>query len=568
MTACRVRSRSGLLAALALPFALACSGDLTGSRAGGSEGATAPGVTGQPSAPGAGSAAGAAGSWPGSAPGALGLGANGITRLSREEYRSTLRSLLGVDVGVDAELLPADSFAPFDNDYTLQVPSRALVEGLKAVAERAATRVFADPALRAALVGCTPASANDAGCLRDFVARFGRRALRRPLAPAEVEAYLAFLPFAAASNDFYTAASMVVRAMLQDLELAYRVEIGEPVAGAAGVYRLGDFELASRLSYLLWGENPDDALLDQAGRGQLRSDADVRAAAERLLADPRGLRRIERFHALWLGYDTLPHAPELNAAMRAETDALVARVIFEQQRPWLDLFTAQETWANAALADSYGLSGAPASGFAWLRYPDGQRRGLLAHGSVLSNGVSGGDTSPTRRGKFIQERLACTPIPPPPAEVKADEPPPSVAGKNCKADRYAAHRSQATCAGCHSLMDGVGFGLENYDVRGRYRAHDEGKPECVIDGQGDLPGSGAFRGPGELGALMVASGSLTRCLVERVYQFAVGRAVRPEDASLVAALADRGGGAQLSLRRLVLDWVSSEGFRTRTVDER
>src|ERR1700712_247874 len=122
----------------------------------------------------------------------LGLGANGITRLSREEYRSTVRSLLGVEVTSDVELLPADSFTPFDNDYTLQVPSKALVDGLKAVAERSLDKVLADPALRSRLVGCVPSAAADTQCLSDFIRRFGRRALRRPLADAEVQAYLQF----------------------------------------------------------------------------------------------------------------------------------------------------------------------------------------------------------------------------------------------------------------------------------------------------------------------------------------------------------------------------------------
>jgi hypothetical protein len=504
----------------------------------------------------------------GAAAGMLGLGANSITRLSREEYRSTLRSLLGVDVASDVELLPADSFTPFDNDYTLQVPSKALVDGLKAVAERALDKALADPALRSRLVGCAPSAPNDTPCLSDFIRRFGRRALRRPLADAEVQAYLGFQSFAAASGDFYTAVSMVARAMLQDLEFVYRVEIGQPLAGRPGVYRLDDWQTASRLAYFLWGENPDDALLDQAQKGLLRSDRDVRAAAERLLADERGMRRIERFHALWMGYDTLPHAPELNAAMRQETDALVRRVVFQEQRPWLDLFRASETWANADLGRVYGLPGITGTSFSWVKYPNAERRGILSHGSVLSNGITGTDTSPTRRGKFIQERLACTPIPPPPPDVKTDEPPPATAGKNCKIDRYADHRKEARCAGCHALMDGVGFGLENYDRQGAYRATDDGKPECAIEGKGELAGVGEFRGPAQLGAQLVQSGKLTSCLLQRLYQLGVGRDPRPaEDAPLLSALAQRGGGAGLQLRQLVLDWVSSEGFRQRIVDE-
>ena len=185
------------------------------------------------------------------APGVLGLGANGITRLSRAEYRSTVQDLLGVDVGSDVELLPADSFTPFDNDYTLQTPSRGLVEGLKALAGRAVTAALADPARRTSLVGCTPQGPNDSVCFSDFIRRFGRRALRRPLDPTEEQAYQRFQSFATASGDFYTAVSMVARALLQDMEFIYRVELGTPITGQPSTYRLGDFETASRLSYLL-----------------------------------------------------------------------------------------------------------------------------------------------------------------------------------------------------------------------------------------------------------------------------------------------------------------------------
>ena len=563
----RIRARLWLPCALMLGGA--CSGtidqaphDRSADAQGGASGQAAAGASGDHSGDPP-----PAGGIPGT-PGVLGLGANGITRLSRAEYRSTVQDLLGVDLGSDVELLPADSFTPFDNDYTLQAPSKALVDGLEALSKRAVASVLADPALRSALVGCTPAGPDDAACFADFIKRFGRRALRRPLQDAEVVGYQGFLSFAVASHDFYTAVGMVVRAMLQDMELIYRVELGEPIAGQPGAFWLSDFETASRLSYFLWGQNPDDELLDQAAAEQLSSDEGVRAAAERMLADERGLRRIERFHALWMGYDTLPHAPELNAAMRQETDALVRRVVFDEQRPWLDLFSAGETWANDALAEIYGLTKPPSDGFAWVGYSAPDRRGILSHGSLLSNGVRGTDTSPTRRGKFVSERLACTPIPPPPDDVKADEPPPDTSGANCKVDRYAAHRTEPRCAGCHVLMDGVGFGLENYDARGGYREADDGKPECTIDGVGELQNVGAFSGPAELAALLAGSGELTSCLIERVYQLGVGRNPGPQDAALLDALASRGGGPALQLRQLVLDLVSSEGFRIRTIDER
>ena len=254
--------------------------------------------------------------------------------------------------------------------------------------------------------------------------------------------------------------------------------------------------------------------------------------------------------------------------MRQETDALLRRVVFDEQRPWLELFSADKTWVNGALGALYGLPVSPAADFAWVPYPTAERRGILSHGSLLSNGVRGTDTSPTRRGKFVSERLACTPIPPPPDDVNADEPPPAVSGQNCKADRYQAHRSQARCAGCHTRMDGIGFGLERYDARGAYRQVDDGRPECAIAGNGELPGVGTFSGPAQLATLLSQSGDLTSCLVQRLYQLGVGRDPLPADMPILDALAQRGGGPALQLRPLLLDWVASEGFRIRVVDER
>src|SRR5688500_16496840 len=182
-----------------------------------------------------------------------GLGLSGARRLSREEYRSTILELTGVDVGTEVELLPEDASTPFDNDYTTQIASQALVEAFGALATRVADRVVADPGLRDRVVGCTPAGADDTACYREFVTRFGRRALHRPLAPDEVDAFMSLQRFAVDGADFYAAVRLALRVLLQDLELLYRVEIGVTVDGQRNLRRLTAYELAARLSYLLWG---------------------------------------------------------------------------------------------------------------------------------------------------------------------------------------------------------------------------------------------------------------------------------------------------------------------------
>ncbi|MFN7135797.1 MAG: DUF1592 domain-containing protein, partial [Myxococcales bacterium] len=321
---------------------------------------------------------------------------------------------------------------------------------------------------RKALVPCVPAGADDAACMRAFVEQFGRRALRRTLTSAEIDAFASLQTFGVEAGNFYKGVELAIAAMLQHPSFLYLVELGRPVEGKPDTFRLQPFEVAARLSYFLWGTTPDDTLLDAAQHGGLDTAEQVRAHAERMLQDPRAEKRIERFHALWLGYHQLPHAPELVDAMQAETNALVRKAV-QPGADYFELFKAEETYVTDALAQHYGLSKPPGPA-AWIGYGATKRKGILSHGAVLSAFAKKGDTSPTQRGLFIRERLLCQKIPPPPPEVNADDTPESELGP-CKEQRYSAHASVGSCKACHAMMDPIGFGLENYDKAGRFRTH-------------------------------------------------------------------------------------------------
>src|SRR5262245_59826070 len=191
-----------------------------------------------------------------------GVGKTGLRRLSRTEYDNALRDLLRDESRSGFAKLPEDVSDPFDNDYTTQQASAVLIEAAETLAFEAAARLLADPAKRDAVVGCTPTGPGDGGCLRSFVGHFGRLALRRPLTAEEVDRYAAFSEYAVEGNDFYIAVGMVIGALLQDPEFLYHVEIGGD--RTAGLRRLGDYEVASRLSFFVWSSTPDDALLDLA----------------------------------------------------------------------------------------------------------------------------------------------------------------------------------------------------------------------------------------------------------------------------------------------------------------
>lgn len=507
------------------------------------------------------------------APHVAGVGESGARRLSRNEYDNTLRDILLDESRSGYAKLPEDVNDPFDNDYLTQQTSAVLVEAVETLATEAAVRLLADPVKRDQVVGCTPTGTpdEDAACLRSFVEHFGRLALRRPLREDEIERYLAFDAFADEGGDFYIAVKLVISAMLQNPEFLYRIEIGKPVSGRARMARLNDWEVATRLSYFLWGSTPDDALLDLAASGKLSTPEDVRLAAVRLLEDPRARERVDRFHALWLGYHQLPHASDLTASMRTETGALVERIVFEEDRPWTDLFTSTETYLDANLAEIYGMT-PPSSGFAWQPYEGpGERAGILSHGAFLSVAGKFGDSSPTQRGKLIRDRLLCQVIPPPPPDVNVDEPPTSETSP-CKWDRYAEHRESGSCAGCHNQMDPVGFGLENFDQTGRWRAHDNGEPDCIITGDGELFGAGPngetipFNGPAELGGALLQSGAVESCLVKQVFRFAAGRREQPEDGPFLDML-DASFSESHRFEALLLDVVTAKAFGYRMEEE-
>jgi hypothetical protein len=488
-------------------------------------------------------------------------------RLSRSELDNTLRDVLGDATQPALKFLDEDEYRPFDNDYTVQRASAALINALEALAEEVSARAVA-PANRDALVPCSPSGPADAACFRQTIETVGQRLFRRPLTEQEIEAYLGLQAFATEDNplvphDFYTAVELMLRSMLQDPEFLYRIEIGTPTS-EAGIFALDSYEIATRLSYLLWASAPDGELLSQASAGALSEPASRRAQAERLLGDARAREQLRRFHAMWLGYRAIPHPPELVADFNLETTKLIERVVFDEPQSYLNLFLSPETYLTDALASHYSLP-APSGGEGWVRYDDPQRAGILSHGSVLAGFSKFSDTSPTQRGIFVQTRLLCNVILPPPANVNVDEPP---GGDDlvCKYDRYAAHRATPSCATCHSLIDPIGFGLEAYDIGGRFRTADNGHPECPIEGVGELPGYGTFQGPADLGRKLVESQVLEQCVVKQFYSYAVGRELRAEEDGAVAELTSSFQRTNYALSELLLDYVTSERFALRQED--
>ena len=486
-------------------------------------------------------------------------------RLSRTELSNVVRDVLGDDTGTAATYLADDEYRPFDNDYTVQRASSALIESLEALAGDIARRAVS-PENRGKVVPCTPTGPDDAVCLRTFIETVGRRLYRRPLSEEQVTAYLTLQSYATEVNpevahDFYTAADLVLRSMLQDPEVLYRIETGSST-GEPGIFRLDSHEVASRLSFLLWGTGPDDALLDEAQAGGLLDAASRSAAATRLLTDARARVQLQRFHSMWLGYRAVPASAELTSAFSMETNKLIDKVLFDQPSSYFDLFTSSQTYVNDLLATQYGLP-APAGGEGWVSYANDERAGILSHGSVLAGFSKFSDTSPTQRGIFVQTRLLCNKVAPPPANVDVDAPPMGADEAACKLDRYDAHRTLASCAACHAQLDPIGYGLENYDIGGRYRTHDDGNEACVLPGVGELPGYGTFSGPGQLASRLIESGELEQCFTQHVMSYAVGREIRPEEETAMGALLASFKAGGYDLQQTLAQFVADERFTLR-----
>lgn len=491
-----------------------------------------------------------------------------LRRLTQDEFDNTIDDLLGEDTRPASMRLPEDAVDPFDNNGEAMRPSQALIEALELVATDVADRAMADTARRDEIIGCTPSGPGDADCFRSFVQDFGKRAFRRPLTATEVDEFVALQDYALEADDFYFGAKLVIQAMLQMPDFFYHLQSGLEVEGRDGVYRLNGFEVASRLSYFLWGTMPDDELLAAAENGELKTSEQVRAQAERMLQDPRAHERMQRFHAMWLGYHRFSVNGTIGDAMLAETNALVDRVVFEGDRSYFELFTTNETYLNDELAGHYGLDAPGSENGTWVDVSASGRGGILSHATFLSVASKFGDTSPTQRGRLIRERIMCQKIQPPPADLNVDtDEPPSSDTSNCKTDRYNTILENPGCEACHSQMDPVGFGLENFDQSGQYRQTDVGEPDCAIDGEGELVGVGTFNGPRELGELLVESGALESCVVTQLWQFAIGGRQSQSDASTVQDLSQSFEESGYQFDELILDLVSHESFLYRVVPE-
>jgi Protein of unknown function (DUF1592)/Protein of unknown function (DUF1588)/Protein of unknown function (DUF1595)/Protein of unknown function (DUF1587)/Protein of unknown function (DUF1585) len=498
-----------------------------------------------------------------------------LVRLTHRQYDHTVRDLIGIDDHPSAVFLPDVSLAGFDNNAELLTVGDRLGRDYRRAAEDLAGRVVADPELFAALLPCAPAD-GDAGCADAFITEFGTRAFRRPLTSPEHDSYRALW---AAGNGLYPMGSafeqgirVVIEAMLQSPHLLYRVELSTPAEGTPMV-ALAGFEVATRMSYLLWNSTPDDELLAAAEDGLLDDADGIAEQARRMLDDPRAHDPIEDFHGQWLQvHEYLDVAkdpaafPGWNAsfgdAMQQESRRFIERVVFELGGGYRELMSSPSSVVDAGLAEIYGVT-APETGFAAVELDPATRAGVLTQIGFLASRAYTNETSPIHRGVFVQRQLLCAPLPSPPPGVDPNLPP--VGGDiHTNRDAVTVHTSAPECTACHSLINPPGFALEGYDPIGRVRSEDDGWP---IDAAVTLridDADVAVDGGVALAHAIADSEAGPRCYATQWFRYAAMRKETPDDLCTIDALVTALTDDELPITELMIALTQTQTFRFRT----
>lgn len=500
-----------------------------------------------------------------------------LRRLTRVEYDNTVRELLG-DTSRPSSIFPPDEkLGGFDNNASTLTVSTLHADQYAVAAETLAARAVTN---LPKLLPCNPAQAGEDACARSFIAEFGRRAYRRPLSDAEATRLFAVYSYGKgkAAYPFAARVQMVLEAMLQSPNFLYRPEFGAAPGAGETVVALSPYEVASRLSYLIWGSMPDDELFRAAAAGELGSAARLEAQARRMLADGRARAAFARFTELWLELDRIPDLeketavfrswrPELRDAMHAEATRFVEHVVWGGAGDLRTLLSSPDAFVDARLAAVYGIAppAGAGAGLVATTLDPARRGGLLTRAGVLAKLAKADQTSPVHRGLFVREQLFCdTPPPPPPnANVK----PPDLDPNLTTRERFSEHKNNPQCYGCHQLLDPIGLGFENFDGIGAWRDTEAG---VAVDASGEIDGTdvaGPFNGLRELQDKLAGSAQVRACAVTQWFRYGMGRGEVAADACNLERARGRFAETGGKFPELIVALTQMDGFRLRVAPD-
>ncbi len=503
-----------------------------------------------------------------------------LRRLTHRQYANTVRDLLGETSDPSNQFPPEDFVEGFKNQYQSQSLSPTQIEAYTLAAERLSRRAFLRGDSRQ-LIPCRHTGSDAAKCRSEFIQAFGRKAFRRPLDAKETKLYESIFQ---SESDFLHGAQAVIEALLQAPSFLFWME-DAPRADWK------PYAIASRLSYSLWDTMPDDALLRRAAEGELDTPEGVERSARRMLADRRAKEALDEFVAQWLRFDralasarerrSFPmFSRELVTSMLEEAKRFVGDLVWND-RNFMDVFRASHSFVNTDLAALYKVE-APARDFDRAEFPPNQERaGVLGQALFLTLTSKPEDTAPTARGLFVREQFLCQRVPPPPPGVDTNLPPVAETRPVTNRERLAEHTTNKACAGCHHLIDPIGFGLEKFDAIGARRekfkllfypdVHEAKVPKKGIglglDTNGQIAGieNSEFSNPRQLGEILAGAKQCQECMVKQVFRYLAGRhetaADEPRISHALAAFQASGFHFKELLISLVLTERSSNGER-------
>jgi len=426
---------------------------------------------------------------------------------------------------------------------------------------------------------CRPTSrAEETACANEIIRRLAMLAYRGPLTADDVDGLTRFYAQGRTDGDFESGIRMALQAMLASPRFLFRLEEAPATARAGQNYRITDLDLATRLSFFVWGSGPDEALLKIAQRGTLRGPGVLAAQAKRMLRDPKSEALATRFGVQWLRLQDLekiyPDALlfpyydfKLGEALRKETELFFDSIV-RDDRSVLDLITADYTFVNERIARHYGIANVNGEDFQRVAIADENRRGLLGHGSILALTSVADRTSPVLRGKWIMEVLLASPPPAPPPNVPLlDETKAASAdgGLLTTRQRMEQHRANPQCNSCHRMIDPLGLTLENFDVTGRWRLRDNGN---VVDAAGDLYDGTRMQGPAGLrAALLTHQDMFFTSLTESLMTYALGRRVEYFDMPAIRTIIRDAARDNYRFSAFVLGVANSGAFQMSRADD-
>ena len=502
-----------------------------------------------------------------------------LRRLTHAQYDNTVRDLLKDTTSPASRFPPEDYVNGFKNQYDALSVSPLLTQAYALAAERLAVHAFRRGDSRG-LIPCKPSTETDARCRREFVSTFGRKAFRRPLESAELLRYERIFQ---SRRTFLAGAQAVIEAMLQSPNFIFWMDQTRNRAWAP-------YATAARLSYFIWNTTPDDALLDDAANGELKTREGIEKTARRMLESPKARDGVDEFVAQWLRFDRVLasarerrvyplFSQELARVMTEESKRFINDLIWND-RNFMEAFTANYSFINSDLAAIYKVP-PPPQDFARVEFPaEAGRAGVLGHASFLTLTSKPDDTAPTGRGLFVREQFLCQQVPPPPPDVDTNLPPVDEAKPVTNRERLAAHTTNQMCVGCHNLIDPVGFGFEKFDAIGMRRekhkllffpagsgvAARRAKPrevELEIDTRGFVAGleNSGFTTPRELGEMLARTPQCHECLVKQVFRYMAGRLDTPADRMMLRQALETFRQSGFRFKELIVYLASSKDMQ-------